>query len=86
MAKSHDRSSLLHRIFLWLTPTEPIFGMNELLWKHRDIPLFKGRGKDWYIEYNEEIKRLVLKDKLLVFNVKEGWEPLCRFLDKPVPN
>ncbi|XP_076817972.1 uncharacterized protein LOC143463388 [Clavelina lepadiformis] len=26
------------------------------------------------------------KDKLLVYNVKEGWEPLCKFLDKPVPD
>lgn len=24
-------------------------------------------------------------DRLLVFNVKEGWEPLCRFLGVPVP-
>ena len=25
-------------------------------------------------------------DRLLVFNVKEGWEPLCTFLGFPVPN
>ncbi|CAK8690869.1 unnamed protein product [Clavelina lepadiformis] len=25
------------------------------------------------------------KDKLLVYNVKEGWEPLCAFLGKEVP-
>ena len=24
-------------------------------------------------------------EKLLVFNVKEGWEPLCAFLNVPVP-
>lgn len=24
--------------------------------------------------------------RLLVFDVKEGWEPLCRFLDRPVPS
>ena len=24
-------------------------------------------------------------ERLLVFNVAEGWEPLCRFLEKPVP-
>ena len=24
-------------------------------------------------------------DQLLVFSVKEGWEPLCEFLGKPVP-
>lgn len=26
------------------------------------------------------------KDKLLIFDVKQGWEPLCKFLGKPVPN
>ena len=26
------------------------------------------------------------KDKLLVFNVKDGWEPLCQFLGVDVPN
>lgn len=26
------------------------------------------------------------KDKLLVYNVKEGWEPLCKFLDIEVPS
>lgn len=25
-------------------------------------------------------------ERLLVFNVAEGWGPLCRFLDKPVPD
>ena len=24
-------------------------------------------------------------ERLLVYNVKEGWEPLCRFLNVPVP-
>ena len=25
------------------------------------------------------------KENLLVWNVKDGWEPLCNFLGKPVP-
>ena len=24
-------------------------------------------------------------DRLLVFQATDGWEPLCRFLDKPIP-
>eukprot|EP01113_Clastostelium_recurvatum_P007870 TRINITY_DN13683_c0_g1_i3.p1 TRINITY_DN13683_c0_g1~~TRINITY_DN13683_c0_g1_i3.p1 ORF type:complete len:253 (+),score=32.25 TRINITY_DN13683_c0_g1_i3:208-966(+) len=38
-----------------------------------------------YHQHIEEVKRLVPKDQLLLFNVKEGWGPLCRFLGKPVP-
>ena len=26
------------------------------------------------------------KDKLLVYKVSDGWEPLCQFLDKDVPD
>jgi len=34
----------------------------------------------------DEVKRIVPKEKLLVFDVKEGWGPLCKFLDCPVPD
>ncbi|KAI8058998.1 P-loop containing nucleoside triphosphate hydrolase protein [Gongronella butleri] len=39
-----------------------------------------------YIEHIEEVKRTVPADRLLVFHLGDGWEPLCNFLDKPVPN
>ena len=35
--------------------------------------------------YMDEVKATVPEDRLLVFHVKEGWEPLCKFLDVPVP-
>ena len=37
-------------------------------------------------DHIEEVKAFVPEDKLLVFDVKEGWEPLCKFLDVPVPD
>lgn len=42
-------------------------------------------AKQVYDDYNAEIKRLVPKERLLVFNVKEGWGPLCEFLGEKVP-
>ncbi len=33
-----------------------------------------------------EVKRTVPEDKLLVYEVKQGWEPLCAFLGVPVPD
>lgn len=39
----------------------------------------------WYEVYCEEVKKTVPEDQLLVMNVKEGWVPLCKFLDKEVP-
>ncbi|CAI6340372.1 unnamed protein product [Periconia digitata] len=32
------------------------------------------------------LKRVVPEDKLMFFNVKDGWEPLCRALGKDVPD
>lgn len=36
--------------------------------------------------HNAWVQEVVPAGKLLVFNVKEGWEPLCAFLDVPVPD
>ena len=38
-----------------------------------------------YEAHNQLVEDAVPKDKLLVFNVKEGWDPLCEFLGKEVP-
>lgn len=52
---------------------------------------FDGRFEDRehaigiFERHNEEVKRHVPPDRLLVYDVKQGWEPLCRFLDVPVP-
>ena len=47
--------------------------------------------RKFYLDWNEEVKRNVKEENLLVFNVKEGWDPLCKFLDvsqpeQPFPN
>jgi hypothetical protein len=39
-----------------------------------------------YEDHVAEVKRIVPPQRLLVWSVTEGWEPLCKFLDKPVPN
>ncbi len=36
-------------------------------------------------DWNKSVIKYVPKDRLLVYQVKEGWEPLCNFLNKPVP-
>ena len=36
--------------------------------------------------HNEEVKRRVPPERLLVYEVKEGWGPLCEFLGVPEPD
>ncbi len=38
-----------------------------------------------YRAHNEAVKRAIAPDRLLVYDIAEGWEPLCRFLDVAVP-
>jgi Sulfotransferase domain len=60
---------------------------DEVVWQG----VFKGRFADMeyalnvYEEHNEAVRREVPADRLLVFEVGEGWQPLCDFLGVPVP-
>ena len=42
--------------------------------------------EDNYEAHIRRIKEVVPEERLLIWNIKEGWEPLCKFLGKPVPN
>lgn len=66
---------------------------NRLIWEDT----FDGRFDDEdyaravFERHSAEVRRKVPKEKLLVYEVREGWEPLCRFLgvevpDKPFPH
>lgn len=48
-----------------------------------------GCGKEesviFYNKWVKHVKETVPSNRLLVFEAKEGWEPLCNFLDLPVP-
>jgi len=38
-----------------------------------------------YRRNNAAVRATVPPERLLVFNVADGWAPLCRFLEAPVP-
>ena len=72
----------LYRMFM---PGDIVDRFNALLFKHymyKDLP---ANGRQFCETYNAEIQRLVPKHRLLVMNVKEGWEPLCDFLGHGLP-
>jgi Sulfotransferase domain len=35
--------------------------------------------------HNDEVRNSIAPERLLVFEARQGWEPLCEFLDVPVP-
>jgi hypothetical protein len=36
--------------------------------------------------HNEEVKRAIPDERLLVYEVSQGWKPLCGFLGVPIPD
>jgi len=49
-----------------------------------------GYGKEesikFYNDWVSHVKKVVPSNRLLVFEAKQGWGPLCKFLDLPVPD
>ena len=41
---------------------------------------------DCYLRHNQAVRETIPEDRLLEFQAKDGWEPLCEFLDVPVPD
>lgn len=39
-----------------------------------------------YNQHNQEVRRMVPADRLLIYEVAQGWAPLCAFLGVPVPD
>lgn len=39
-----------------------------------------------YRKHNEDVRATIPPERLLVFDVAEGWGPLCRFLEVPAPD
>lgn len=60
----------------------------ELIWDG----LFGGRMDDKdhvigvYLAHNQRVRAVVPANRLLVFEASQGWEPLCAFLGRTVPD
>lgn len=49
------------------------------------IPSTKEETLAAFHRHSETVRQTIPPDRLLIFDVKQGWEPLCRFLDVGVP-
>ena len=59
---------------------------------HASIGLFdtiEGGKEESVVFFNtwvKHVKEKVPKERLLIFEAKQGWEPLCNFLNLPIPD
>jgi hypothetical protein len=85
--------SLIHHLSAARREVDPrwrryLLLVDRLLWDERS-PFAAGREPAQMMEqmvaYNEGVERSIPSERLLVWEVGEGWEPLCEFLGVPVP-
>ncbi|WP_218009256.1 sulfotransferase family protein [Herbidospora cretacea] len=81
---------LVHRLVLKRVPDYAQFPL--MAWTTVAARVFDGRldDRDHCIEvfrrHNEEVRATIPAERLLVFECRQGWEPLCRFLGVPIPD
>jgi hypothetical protein len=71
-----------------LNPRMRVFRrMLDRLWERMFGGKFEDRSVaiDAFIRHNEDVRRDVPADRLLVYEISQGWGPLCLFLGVPVP-
>src|SRR5215203_394020 len=61
--------------------------VNDLVWEGTFDGSFEDKAYaiEVFRRHNEEVERCVPSERLLVYDVKEGWGPLCEFLGVPEP-
>lgn len=76
-------------IFAGAPPADTRFGE---MYEKVIARLFDGRMHDHdhvidvYLRHNAEVRRRIPAERLLVYEVAQGWGPLCAFLDVPEPD
>jgi len=75
--------------FMWLFPSM-LRMMNFLEGNHFCQEILQNVNSDngvkFFNNYNAEVKAAVPTERIIIFNVKDDWKPLCEALDLPIPD
>lgn len=62
---------------------------DEEMWQRSGLMNREDTTDEWMISemdrYHQDVKRTASSDRLLTWSVTDGWEPMCQFLEVPVP-
>ncbi len=89
LATIYPATFMLPRWLVWLVP--PFARLYKMTVATVWDDVFDGRFEDRehalqvYRDHIDRVKATAPSDQLLVFEAKDGWQPLCDFLDVPVP-
>jgi hypothetical protein len=84
---TRDTLWVIQRVLPWWFPRAARRMHDDVIWQGRFGGQFADRERALaiYEAHLQEVRRTVPPERLLEFDVKQGWEPLCAFLDRPVP-
>jgi len=87
--------SLMHHLAQAQYQIDPVYAawidlMIDMMWNERGAMAgTEGVSEEMAVkaeEWNQAVIDTVPSERLLVWNAKEGWDPLCDFLEVPVPS
>ena len=87
--------SIINTIFKSITrvdqPDEDSVSFHKMACRMILENTFEGRLEDkefalkYFHDYTERVKSIVPQKQLLIYDVSQGWQPLCEFLDVDIP-
>lgn len=87
------RSGILYHGLKWvplLGNMVRVFNMHEQNFNKCAVtmayPKHPENRKKYYEDWAAYLKETISADRILIFNVKEGWKPLCDHLGKTIPS
>ena len=85
---THETLWTIDQVLPWWFPPVMRRMHDDLIWNGRFGGRFTDRQEAVAIfnRHLEQVRRTVPPERLLEWEVKQGWEPLCRFLGRPVPS
>lgn len=79
----------------WIARLDPVFlgRISAVGWGYMEVMLggaqtvraAEARSREEYAKHYAYVRAITPKDRLLEYKLGSGWEPLCEFLGKPVP-
>lgn len=83
----------IYQVLRAAPPPDPNFAAwHAMVTQLIDVQTFGGRFDDRahaigvFERHNEAVQRSIPRERLLVYEVAQGWQPLCEFLGRAVPD
>lgn len=83
MGQMSKQTDLVARHYFHVTHPN---GTGAFFGKKHFFEQWRANAESSYLAHNETVKRVTPPDRLLLFSLADGWEPLCQFLGKPIPD